>query len=397
MTERVYLVAYACEPEQGGEHEVGWRIANELADKCTLTVITRKSNRPLIEKYNWRNINVCYIEFDSLVGIKPKGRFSYMYYFLWQCAAYMHLRKRVTCNDIVHYLTFGNIHLPHCLFLLHCKLVLGPMGGGSVVDTTLLRNPSLLLRFKSRIHKWINATVKFNPLYHLVFAKASKIILRTDETRLIIPSKYHSKCTVFLETGVDVDCISGGFRERELRHIITTSRIITSKNVDQVIEVFQHLSSIVDMPLRLSILGDGPVKEQLEMRYSKVQGVSFIGKVPHSTVAKFLQEADLFLFCSIKEGGSHSLFEAAMNNIPIACYDVSGMKEFPKSDASIKILPSSNIDINTRALAAEIKRNFFEDNVDTICKKATMDLRENYDWKVIAEKYLRIYSELTKK
>ena len=46
MTERVYLVAYACEPEQGGEHEVGYRIANELADKCTLTVSKKIKSPP---------------------------------------------------------------------------------------------------------------------------------------------------------------------------------------------------------------------------------------------------------------------------------------------------------------------------------------------------------------
>ncbi len=49
---RVYLVAYACEPNQGGEHEVGWQTANYLVDKCDLVVVTRTSNRKLIERYN---------------------------------------------------------------------------------------------------------------------------------------------------------------------------------------------------------------------------------------------------------------------------------------------------------------------------------------------------------
>ena len=46
---KVYLVAYGCEPNQGGEHEVGWKIAKNLKSKCDLTVITRKSNEMKIE------------------------------------------------------------------------------------------------------------------------------------------------------------------------------------------------------------------------------------------------------------------------------------------------------------------------------------------------------------
>ena len=44
---KLYLIVYACEPNQGGEHQVGWKIANELVNKCNLTVITRKSNQSL--------------------------------------------------------------------------------------------------------------------------------------------------------------------------------------------------------------------------------------------------------------------------------------------------------------------------------------------------------------
>ncbi len=41
-------------------------------------------------------------------------------------------------DDIVHYITFGNIHLPTFLFLMKSKLVIGPMGGGSVLNIDIL-------------------------------------------------------------------------------------------------------------------------------------------------------------------------------------------------------------------------------------------------------------------
>lgn len=390
----VYLVVYACEPNQGGEHEVGWRIANELSESCNLVVITRKANQKLIDQSNEKNLKIEFLENEKMIGFKPKGKFSYIYYLFWQLSVYFFLRKKVSKDDIVHYLTFGNIHLPHFLFLLKSKLIIGPMGGGSVIEPKLLRTPSLRLRLKSNLHKLVNLTVKINPLYYVLFFKTSKIILRTDETLRLIPKMFHNKCTVFLETGVNIQKLNVVKKKRTLQHIITTARIIDSKNVDQVIDVFQRLLIELNHPIKLSILGGGPLKAQLEKRYSTVKGVEFLGKIPHEKVEGLLQQADLFLFCSVKEGGSHSLFEAAMNNCPIACYDVSGMREFPKSNSAIKITPTSDIDDNINTLAEQIKLAFSNNHVDLICSNAIIDLQENYDWQKLGKKYIKLYNKL---
>ena len=391
---KVYLVVYACEPAQGGEHEVGWKMANELTDKCDLVVITRKSNKKLIEQDNSNYINFRYIENDIFLRFKPRGRFSYIYYLFWQVSVFLFLKNIVKKEDIVHYLTFGNLHLPHFLFLLKSKLILGPMGGGSVINPKLMRTSSFKVKIKSTIHKVINSSVKINPLYYVLFMKSSKIILRTEETLNIIPKYFHKKCTIFLETGVDVNNINFVKKERKLKKIITTARIIDSKNIDQVIEVFQKLIELTSEPLELLIVGDGPIKVKLEKKYTEVMNLKFVGKVPHQKVESLLNEADLFIFCSIKEGGSHSLFEAAMNNCPIACYDVSGMKEFPRSDAAIKIEPKSNIDSNIEKLAKKIKLTFDEGNIDTLCNNAVSDLKENYDWSEIGNRYIKIYKNI---
>ena len=54
---KIYLIAYGCEPHQGGEHQVGWKLANYLNDSCELEVVTRISNKKLIEENNNKNIN----------------------------------------------------------------------------------------------------------------------------------------------------------------------------------------------------------------------------------------------------------------------------------------------------------------------------------------------------
>jgi len=289
------------------------------------------------------------------------------------------------------------LHLPHFLFLLKSKLIVGPMGGGSVMDPLLMETAPLKEKLRFYVHTIVNLSVRFNPIYHLLFYKSKKIILRTEETLSIVPSMYHNKCSVFLETGVSVKNINSSNKQRRLKKIISTGRIIHSKNFDQAIQIFQKLSFNMNEKLEFCIFGDGPLRKSFEKRYKHVEGLRFLGRISHNEIDALLQEADLFLFCSIKEGGSHSLFEAAINNIPIACYDISGMKEFPRSDASIKIEPTHNIQDNIERLAQKIMEAFKEEEkINQICLNAINDLKSNYTWDLKAKKYLYIYDEVRK-
>ena len=388
---KVYLVAYGCEPNQGGEHQVGWKLANSLNDKCSLEVITRISNQKLIENENTKNIKFTFIENKLGMKFKPKGRFSYFYYLFWQISTYNYLKNNVTKEDIVHYVTFGNIHLPQFLFLLKSKLIIGPMGGGSVVDYNLMKSSSLKLKVKSLVHKFINLTAKINPIYYLTFKKCSKIFLRTYETQKLVPTKYLDKCEVFLETGIDTSNIKNTIKKRELKTVITTARIIDTKNIDQVIDVFDKLNKLYDYKLTLKILGDGPLRKSIQKKYEETKNIEFLGKVNHQEINKYLNQADLFIFCSIKEGGSHSLFEAAMNNIPISCYDISGMEVFPKKNSAIKIKPTNDIESNTSLLTNKIYESFEKNQIDNICRNAINDLENNYSWDTIATKIKEKY------
>ena len=257
-----------------------------------------------------------------------------------------------------------------------------------------MKNPPIKEKIKFVFHQFVNMSTKINPLYHYLFFKSSKIILRTKETLRIVPQMYHEKCEVFLETGIDKSQINEKPKRRKLKRIISTGKFIHSKNIDQVIEVFIQLNKLSNHQLELFIAGDGPLRNSIEKKYSDVPGVNILGKIPHEKIKFLLQDADLFLFCSIKEGGSHSLFESAMKNIPIACYDISGMREFPKNDSAIKIEPTYDIDHNITMLAEKIIYMFNHNKVENICKNAIKDLKDNYDWSELSKRYIRIYNEI---
>ena len=82
-----------------------------------------------------------------------------------------------------------------------------------------------------------------------------------------------------------------------------------------------------------------------------------------------------------------------MNNIPIACYDISGMEVFPKNDCAIKVKPLNSIEENTTFLAKSIDKTFKNKDIDNLCLNAIKDLEENYDWQNISKKIQTIYKE----
>lgn len=390
---KIYLVAYACEPGQGSEHEIGWRTAVSLSDKSPLTVITRESNRKLIEQHQQNTrINFIFLEATLFRFLKPRGKFSYLYYILWQFTVFLYLRCRVRSKDIVHYITFGNIHLPTFLHFIKCRLFIGPMGGGATINYRLIRNPKFRTIIRSVIHDAVNSISKYNFFIWLLCKRSECIYLRTEESIKLIPDSQRWKVKVFLETGVVSQDIITRSGTRRLKQVISVSRLIESKNIDQVIETFKKLQKLSPDMLTLDIVGDGPMLDELSTRYSS-ENIQFRGKVGHSDVLNLLKKADLYLSCSIKEGGSHSLFESAIADCPIACYDVSGMKQFPSNGSGIKITPSHNIDANTSMLAQEIYFNFENHLVKEICEKNRLDVASNYSWDFIGHRYFSDYSK----
>ena len=72
---KIYLVSYGCEPNQGGEHEAGWKVANSLKKYYDITVITRTANKDLIQKNNINDIDFIFLENNLFVKFKPRENF----------------------------------------------------------------------------------------------------------------------------------------------------------------------------------------------------------------------------------------------------------------------------------------------------------------------------------
>ena len=135
----ILLSAFACRPNKGSEHGLGWGWATTLAEiGHDVVVLTRSRNRSAIEPClasEPRNrLSFHYVALPRWIEwIIDRGQFgARIYYSLWQWAAWWSARRlmRERRFDLIHHATYAKYWVFTPLAFLPVPFLLGPVGGG---------------------------------------------------------------------------------------------------------------------------------------------------------------------------------------------------------------------------------------------------------------------------
>ena len=118
----------------------------------------------------------------------------------------------------------------------------------------------------------------------------------------------------------------GLFSHREVK-LVGVGKLLKNKGFHRMLPIVQRLRAD-GHPVRLYILGIGPMEEELEQLSAELgiaDAVTFLGYQtnPYQYVAK----CDLFVCASFAEGFSTAATEALIVGTPVCTVEVSGMKE----------------------------------------------------------------------
>jgi len=136
--------------------------------------------------------------------------------------------------------------------------------------------------------------------------------------------------------------------------IITTGTMYPIKNHELIIHVFQKLYQEYPF-IRLTILGDGEKRKDLEQmvsRYQLEQAVDMPGI--KKDVSSYLQNADIYVSASLTEGLPLSILEAMACGLPVVATDAGGTVDIVKTGENGIIIPKNDADALYRALKAMI-------------------------------------------
>ena len=170
------------------------------------------------------------------------------------------------------------------------------------------------------------------PLVRFLWKRARAVIPNSQGIRdLALQTKSDQKMEI-IENGVDTETFKPGIEPKAESPIVflSTSRLTPRKGIDRLVEAFAVALQYSTTPLELHLIGEGEQRPMLEGRVKELNiadKVKFLGRIEHSALGKFYNEAHVFVLPSKNEGMSNAALEALASGLPLLVSATGGMEE----------------------------------------------------------------------
>jgi glycosyltransferase involved in cell wall biosynthesis len=202
-------------------------------------------------------------------------------------------------------------------------------------------------------------------LYRLsmVFTHAACFVCEAARNQFVADGRVPAARARVVYNGIPASLLdvrsSGALREElglsaDATLIMTVGRLNPAKNHPLLLTAFRALAA--QQPnLHLVVVGDGAGMEMLRQgreASGMPERIHLLGA--RHDVAGLLDAADLFVLSSVTEGFSIALLEAGAARVPVVATDVGGNGEIVVDGQRGRLVPSSDADALTRAMAAQL-------------------------------------------
>ncbi len=175
--------------------------------------------------------------------------------------------------------------------------------------------------------------------------------------------------------------------------IATAARLVTVKNIEMLIETVKLLKNMSRMKFKVSIFGDGPLRQNLQ---SKVQRYDLENKVQiyghHDDIKSIMHAWDVFVLTSKNEGLPMSLIEAMSVGVIPICTRVGGVQEvIDDRKNGFLIEPNNPNEMSERILQLS---EYNEDRTKYLKNNAKITIMERYSIDTNIGKLISLYDDL---
>lgn len=406
----ILLGAYACEPDNGSEPEVGWQMVNEIAKAMPdddIHVVTKANNKSAIETKEYpSNITFHYYFVPKWASFwKKGGRGIRTYYYFWMIGAARHMKAQNISFDIVHHVTFVNDWLPSFFSLLknkNNKFIWGPIGSHDPIASKFLDGKKRKLIERIRILLQL-VFRNFDPFFHYSKKKADCIIGINENVskklNLNKDKKFISEPAIGMK-GSALETLNRSVKIEKTFKVITVGRFLYIKNFKLTILAFsKFLKNCPEVgDIKLQIIGDGEDKKYLKALVKEVgieNRVDFIGKVPLHEVQEYFAQADVFLFPTLENAG-FVIIEAMSNALPVLAMNYGGPQQFVKHYVEEQLVSEElPYEVIVDALANNLEQLYQDSDLRMqIGERNRIDVLESFTWEAKALKIKEIYKEV---
>jgi glycosyltransferase involved in cell wall biosynthesis len=403
---KVLVSAFACEPDEGSEPEVGWKWAQVMARSCDITVVTQRKNQPRIEQWYREHperdmgIRYSYLELGGtwrwLKKHAPGG--IYGYYAIWQWRLRSHVAKLLAEQpfDLIHHVTFASFRMP--VFVTGRPVVWGPVGGAESAPMHLLAGHGTVLgRMRERcrnLSTWLagklvrtwEPTRRSRGIALASTPATAELLQRNRIKTVMMPTIGYDADPLFSETRKD--------RNEGALRLLFVGRLHLLKGLHLVL---QAIAGLEPGKVHLTVVGDGAERRRLQKMAHQLnlgEAVSFRGFVPRAGLAAVFSEHDVIVAPSLYESGGLSVLEGFAHGLPAIVLDCGGHALSVDETCGMKIPPCRSQAEVVRELAAAITA--YADDRDLPGRHgsaARTKLSEAYSWQGKHDAMLAIYRE----
>ena len=190
---------------------------------------------------------------------------------------------------------------------------------------------------------------------------------------------------VHIPNAIDLSELPSGAERISEPQITYLGRLSKEKGVDILIGVaLMGLRGIV-------VAGDGPMRPLVE-RAAQKGLLKFLGPLPRAKALKILAGSDVAVLPSREEGVSTVLLEAMALRVPIVATKVGGTIEILRHGEDALLVSPDPREIKDAIIRLLVDKSLAK----KLTENAYQRLLNDYEWKIVSEKYLELYEQFMK-
>lgn len=416
---RVLLIIEHCNPEIPSVPLVGFQFFNEISNIVDVTLVTHERNKQALEKINsdakivymtQSPLNTKYFDFAYRLTNGKRGTnwplinaLGYLIYAEFNHKVYQEFKTKVLMGnyDVVHSITPMMPRYPVAT-IDACKstpFILGPVNGG----VPFPKGFGEVAKKEFAYFNFLRRLGQFIPGYTRTYKKADKILAGSTYTLNLLKEMFKiedRRIDLFYENGISEDFfddVTIKTNDRQV-NLLFVGRLVPYKGADIVIEAVSQLSQLIRERTRLTIVGDGPEKDNLNRQAQELgvsDIVSFAGWVDQKETLGFYKKADIFCFPSIREFGGAVVLEAMASGLPCIVVDNGGIAEYVTEKTGFKIAPVSREHI-IQELANKTQILVENESLREIMSAKAIERAQEFAWKRKAMQIVKIYEKAIK-
>ena len=294
-------------------------------------------------------------------------------------------------------ISIAKLHRRHRFAAIHAHWII-PQGMSAALFRLLARQapPLLITSHGSDLFALRGALLA--RLKRWILGKATRVSVVSDAMRSAAAELGCNDSDIAVRSmGVDLRfTFTPGEAGTERDGLIFVSRLVEKKGLTHLIEAMARL--VAQHPeLRLTIIGDGPLREPLTQLVSKLDlqdHVHFAGSLPNAELPNYLRAAQISVMPSVQEGLGLVTVEAMGCGCAVVASDLPAVRDVViDGETGLMVQPADSAE-----LAEKIGRLLADDTLrDTLAAAGRRHALAHFDWREVGTTYAELIAGMLQK